>query len=407
MEWLMRKQRYAWLLLCVLFCAVFLCACDRSGLPLPPSGYDYCILGDSTEGTLLFGYPIPLRASEENVFCVPMEKNGSQTAFFYDRVNDTYRRAQVMYREVSVDGSLLFLPYVDTEKGAVFFSSFGETDDGCAVSVYEGSFDGMAVLLSGNRLCLADDTQLSVLSEDALYVYDVSSSASDGGEARILFSCADGVLYEYTESAGVCAVSDTADADMDFAWYVRGGNGLAVFGNTARGEVFLRTENGDICTQMLPQECTANDRLVYVKGTACVLYGSNERCYFADIRLGQRLEMDMGGLYRFSAERVSTDTLTLSQDGMFVYLYDIDFIYRLDLTLGELAIAYNEAPIYDGMCALSSMTPVTGEIVLLSQAANEYTEYEASLLCAVFDEELPEEREDDARIDLDTHGTAS
>ena len=115
----------------------------------------------------------------------------------------------------------------------------------------------------------------------------------------------------------------------------------------------------------------------------------------------------MGGLYRFSADRVCTDTLTLTEDGMFVYLYDIDFIYRLDLMLGELALAYNEAPICDGVCVLSSMTPVTGELVLLSQGANEYTEYEASLLCAVFDEELPEDLEEDARIDLDTHGTAS
>jgi len=403
MEWLMTKRRYARLLVCALLCTVILCACNHGEATIPDSGFDYRICCD---GTLLLGYPTPVRASEENTFCIPMEKNGSRTAFFYDRMCDTYRQAQVMDCEVSVDGSPLFLPYVDTERGAVFFSSCGSTEDGCTVSVYEGSFDGMAILLAGDRLCLADDTQLRVISAGVLLVYDVFSSVSDGGEARILFLRADGILCEYTASAGVSAVSDALMPD--FAWYVRGSGGkTVVFGNTVLEEVLLRSEDGAVCAQILPQECTAEDRLVYISGTACVLYGSSERCYFADIRHGRRLEMDMGGLYRFSADRVCTDTLTLTEDGMFVYLYDIDFIYRLDLMLGELALAYNEAPICDGVCVLSSMTPVTGELVLLSQGANEYTEYEASLLCAVFDEELPEDLEEDARIDLDTHGTAS
>ena len=88
---------------------------------------------------------------------------------------------------------------------------------------------------------------------------------------------------------------------------------------------------------------------------------------------------------------------------MICYFYDIDFIYRLNLETGNLDLAYNEAPIFEGSCILSSMTAVTDEIVLLSQAANEYTEYVATITCAVFEEDIPEVRHEDEKIDLDYH----
>jgi hypothetical protein len=112
--------------------------------------------------------------------------------------------------------------------------------------------------------------------------------------------------------------------------------------------------------------------------------------------------MDMGGLYRFP-KNTDTDTLTVSPDGRFVYFYDIDYIYRLDLETGNLDIACNEALIFEGSCILSSMTVVTDEIILLSQAENEYTEYVPTVTVAVFEENIPDVRHEDEKIDLDYH----
>ena len=112
--------------------------------------------------------------------------------------------------------------------------------------------------------------------------------------------------------------------------------------------------------------------------------------------------MDMGGLYRFP-QNTDADTLTVSPDGRFVYFYDIDFIYRLNLETADLELAYNEALIFEGSCVLSSMTVVTDEIILLSQASNEYTEFVPTITCAVFEEDIPEVRHEGEKIDLDYH----
>ena len=68
-----------------------------------------------------------------------------------------------------------------------------------------------------------------------------------------------------------------------------------------------------------------------------------------------------------------------------------------------MELAYNEALIFEGSCVLSSMTVVTDEIILLSQASNEYTEFVPTITCAVFEEDIPEVRHEDEKIDLDYH----
>ena len=139
-----------------------------------------------------------------------------------------------------------------------------------------------------------------------------------------------------------------------------------------------------------------------IRGTAAVLYGNDASSFFADIRTGERIEMDMGGLYRFPVDGRETESLPLSPDGIFVYLYDVYYIYRMNLQSGTLDITDNEAPMVGNSCILHSVTPVTDEIVLLSQAAAEYNEYAAGITCAVFEKDLPEVRHEDEKIDLDT-----
>jgi hypothetical protein len=253
----------------------------------------------------------------------------------------------------------------------------------------------MAVVLSGDTLYLADDTTVLPISDRVSTVWSVHT------EKRCpLYSDTDGILYEYRDNEGenesVCL---SEYRPVTEAWYVYGTDVHTV---VCKSDAWYYTEDGSAPIKAILPPAEEDKTTIFVRDTACVLTGDNHSAYFYDIRSGQKIVMDMGGLYRFP-QNTDADTLTVSPDGRFVYFYDIDFIYRLNLETADLELAYNEALIFEGSCVLSSMTVVTDEIILLSQASNEYTEFVPTITCAVFEEDIPEVRHEDEKIDLDYH----
>ncbi len=374
---------------CVLL-LLFSCLLGACGdnLLLPKGGCDYR-MSSAVDGAIL-GYPIPTVGSNPYCYALPLSQGTSPVAFSYNAEQMEYQPMPVHNVTLTLPAVAVAVPCVMTEEGRTFFAAASET-----VTVYQGDVGDMAVVLLGNTLYLADDTTVLPIADRVSTVWSVHT------ERRcLLYSDADGVLYEYRDDEGenesVCLSENRSVTE---AWYVYGTDAHTVVYKT---DAWYYTEDGSAPMPAVLPPAEQGKSTIFVRDTACVLTGDNHSAYFYDIRTGTMLDMDMGGLYRFP-KNTDVDTLTVSPDGRFVYLYDIDFIYRLELETGNLDLAYNEALIFEGSCVLSSMTPVTDEIILLSQAANEYTEFVPTITCAVFEEDIPEVRHEDEKIDLDYH----
>ena len=364
--------------------------CSSGALLLPMGGYDYRM--SAIDGAIL-GYAIP--RTGENPYTVSAEET-LPPAFAYDSDRMEYAPLSVERIALRLPQETVHVPCAVWEEGRVFFAS--RVSDN--IEIAQGVVSGCAIVLAEGGLYLADEEQAVPITDAASRILAVHTELP-----CILFSDTDGLLYEYSDGR-ITAVS--GGIPVSEAWYALAGEAHTVIFRAADEECgWYYTEDGGTPTPAkLPQAAAEDGRRVIIRDTACILQGNSDTAYFYDIRTGTALDMDMGGLYRFPAgtqEDIPAVTLTVSPDGMFVYLYDIDFIYRLNLLTGGLDLAYNEAPIYEGKCILSSMTAVTDEIVLLSQPANEYTEFVPTITCAVFEEDIPEVRHEDDKIDLDYH----
>ncbi len=396
-----KPTKIAAVLLCwlLLFLPCLLCGCDDN-LLLPTGGYDYRM--SSVDGAIL-GYPIPRTGPNPYCYHLPLTKD-QPSAFAYDSEKMEYFPLETALCTITLPHAVLSVPCVQMNEHLTFFASSADEQQ---ITVYQGDIGGKAVVLShaDGILYLADESGAAPIADDVLGVWQVYTEKN-----CLLFFDQNSILYEYRDSLDNSGITQISDGGrVDWAWYAYGcDRHTVVFRQRfpdSTDDVWYYAEDGEkpVPCVIPPQQDTA-ESAVLIRGTASILQGTNDSAYVYDIRSGQKLDMDMGGLYRFPLHpEQDTEGLTLSPDGRFVYFYDIDFIYRLNLESGNLDLAYNEAPIFEGSCILSSMTPVTDEIVLLSQAANEYTEYVPTITCAVFEEDIPEVRHEDEKIDLDYH----
>lgn len=335
----------------------------------------------------------------------------------------------------------------------VFFSSIVKGGQfPFPVAIAEGSVSDCAVVSAGTYLCLADTEHCTVLTHTLGTVFSVLSE-----EDRVLYSDQNGSLYDYCGTDGStrcvyrsCSYPDDAEGSQHSgsvgvtdAWYAVALDSVSDFKGSADTLIVYQTADGtwyhtqvlynntevlndtvgvdDIPGTELPSmECIFPEppdgeemwSCVLVRDTAAALCGNDDTSYFYHVCSGERVPMDVGGLYRFrfsssgangswNTRMVDTAALPLSPDGVFVYLYDIDFIYRVNLFTGDLSLAYNEAPILENACILHSLTAVTDEFVLLSQKASEHTEHVAVITVALFEEDVPEVRHEYEKIDVD------
>ena len=373
------------------------CGCGREPI-LPTGGYDYRM--SSADGAIL-GYPIPRSGSNPYRYALPLT-GGLPPAFAYDNEKMEYFPLETQLCTLLLPDAEIAVPCARIGERLTFFESDAGTE---RITVYQGDIGGRAAVLSHTDeiLYLADETGAYPIAEGVRGVWQVYTEKN-----CLLFFDRDCVLYEYNgDTAAVTQISDGGSVDR--AWYAYGTDRhTVVFRQSPPGQNsstwYYSEDHTAPVPCVMPSKETGEESAVLIRGTACILQGTNDSAYVYHLRTGEKLDMDMGGLYRFPQNpEQDSDGLTLSPDGRFVYFYDIDFIYRLNLETGVLALAYNEAPVFEGSCILSSMTPVTDEIVLLSQAANEYTEYVPTMTCAVFEDDIPEVRHEDDKIDLDYH----
>ena len=392
----MNRNNHARRTCAVFFCILawmlcLLCSCDKP-LLLPSGGYDYRMTS-AVDGAIL-GYPMPRTGSNPYRYSLPLSKDSRPIAFSYDADRMEYLPMTVHTVTLALPDLSLAVPCVVTEEGNTFFAAASEN-----ACVYQGDIGDMAVVLADGTLYLADSTEAICIAEHVATVWSVHTE-----QKYLLYTDTDGILYEYRDEEGEnTSVCISAGHPVLWAWYVYGTDTHTIVCQTETedGVAWYFCEDGDVCKPAVLPSLDERDAVVFVRDTACILAGTNDSAYFWDIRTGDMLDMDVGGLYRFPMN-TDADTLTVSPDGRFVYFYDIDFIYRLDLSTADLSLAYNEALIFEGSCVLSSMTVVTDEIILLSQASNEYTEFVPTVTCAVFEEDIPEVRHEDEKIDLDS-----
>lgn len=384
-----------WGFLTALFCLftlIFLVGCGDDPLLVPDGGYDYRVSGD-----YILGYPIPL--VEDNPMCISVsaEHNTLPPAFTYREAQMQYYRVQTAETSLTLPGGgTLSVPSVGNGDDRVFFEAVSA--DG--ICVFEGAFSGYAVAAdgNGNTLFLSDETECLVLTETLGACHAVLTEKN-----RVLYTEENGDLYEYRGSGKtVCLVSGETVTD---AWYAKGTESLTVVYETVSGNWYTKIGTDAARECVLPENTALEQKwgCVFLRDTVFALAGTDDRCYFYDLRTGEPIDMDMGGLYRFKENGYAVDALTVSPDGIFVYLYDVDFIYRMNLQSGTLDLAYNEAPMFENTCIINSMTAVTDEIVILSQEAAEHTEFSATITIAVFEEDIPELRHEDERIDMEHH----
>ncbi|MGM9625037.1 MAG: hypothetical protein ACI3XM_04930 [Eubacteriales bacterium] len=406
-----RSMRYLCALLWFAVLLLLLTGCGRDARLLPAGGYDYSVSGDR-----ILGYPIPVVGKNPMYVRQAPEAEAADTggtgnlpsAYRYDGTEMRFYACEVSGVPLALPGDSVSVYCAagydrvggydrDDGGGRVFFETV--TDKGFRIA--QGAVEGCAVVSDDTSLYLADETAYTRIAEGLGTLYAVLTEWN-----RILYTDADGLLYEYRGDGETVCLSD-GEAVSD-AWYALGcAVPTVVYRCADSGVWYTRAEEDAPQPCILPDTAgTGTDGIrrsyVLIRGTASVLYGNDTSSFFADIRTGERIDMDMGGLYRFPIDGRETDSLPLSPDGIFVYLYDVYYIYRMNLQSGTLDITDNEAPMVGNSCILHSVTPVTDEIVLLSQAAAEYTEYAAVITCAVFDEDLPEMRHEDEKIDLDT-----
>ncbi len=380
---------FAAVLCCLLLLlSSLLCSCQSNPV-LPTGGYDYRMTADG----VFFGYPIPRLGTNPYCYSLPLQGE-TPASFSYDATTGDYLAQKRELCDLALPHAEISVPCAVKDGKRTFFAS--HTEDG-QITVYEGAINGKAVVLSHHDglLYLADDKEARPIAEHILGVADVNTEKS-----CFLFFDDAYLLYEYRDGR----ITQIADSVSD-AWYIRGDASCAiVFLQRSQDHLPAAKYSAGDGTEpvpcVIPPMQTDADTAVYVRDTAFLLQGNDDSAYFYDLRTGKRVEMDMGGLFRFPRD-TDTAALTLSPDGSYVYLYDIDYIYRLDLTTGELTLTANEAPIFEGDCVLSSMTAVTDDTVILSQGSNEYTEFVPTITAAVFDEALPDIRHEDDKIDLE------
>jgi hypothetical protein len=369
-------------------------------LLLPTGGYDYRM--SSVDGAIL-GYPIPRTGPNPYCYDLPLTEK-QPSAFAYDSEKMEYFPLETARCVITLPHAEISVPCVRINEHLTFFALSAREEQ---ITVYQGDIGGKAVVLShvDGILYLADESGAVPIAEDVLGVWQVYTE-----QDCLLFFDQNSMLYEYKDGLDSGSITQISDGGrVDWAWYAYGCDRHTVVfrqrSSDSTDDVWYYAEDaGKPVPCIIPPKESSDESAVLIRGTASILQGTNDTAYVYDIRTGKKLEMDMGGLYRFPLHpEQDTEGLTLSPDGRFVYFYDIDFIYRLNLETGNLALAYNEAPVFEGSCILSSMTPVTDEIVLLSQAANEYTEYVPTMTCAIFEEDIPEVRHEDEKIDLDYH----
>ncbi len=393
----MMKRKIRLLLSALCICLAFCTGCDGTHDPLliPDGGYDYTV-----SGGYILGYPIPL-VGDNPMRINQTEEASAPPAFTYNSEYMQYFRAETAWVPLTLpNAETVSVPAVTDENGTVV--TYFETALSDGGILFEGTLDGGAVLLWENALYQVKAGRVHLIGADIGAYFGISPDGT-----ALLFTHADGTLVHYdalTQTTATLAYQGVTDA-----WFVRD----PVRDGLSADEAILFCHKGvwhhrDAAGLVLcvpPNDSTEDMQSVYIRGTDMVLYGDNTSCFFADAVTGVSLEMDMGGLYKFHGTG-TTDTLPLSPDGIFVYFYDVDFIYRLNLRTSSLDLAYNEAPMFENTCIINSMTAVTDEIVVLSQRAAEHTEFMPTVTIAVFEEDIPELRHEDDKIDLDHHTAA-
>ena len=393
------------ILLAFLFAGI-LCLCMAlagcsSGRTLPEGGFDYRV---QSSGVLL-GYPIPRLG--ENSYLLTAEDDPS--AFLYDARNDTYRALSVRTETVlCADGAGLSVRYAEHDGGKTYFSQ-SERVGGAVCTVFEGDYRGQAVAAYASKLLLCSETGYETVSGGFLSLCDIYQD-------RLLFLVHTGgqiLLYSYEDD--VCDLifeaGDITDAwyaqsedtvsivfRADELWYIKEGKNepypaVIAFPPQAVPDVFDPLSSG------IPEGCFYYP----LRGSLYGMAGDNDSMWFVSLLTGVPIDVDMGGIFRFDRMSCSARSavLPLSPDRQYVFLTDFDCLYRLCLYDGTLSIILNEAPTYENTCPISSCAAADGSHLLLSQASAEYTEFVAVITEGVFSEELPEERHEHEKIDLD------
>ncbi len=363
------KRIWRTLLWCCLL-PLILWGCAEDTAVLPREGFDYHM----TEGMLL-GYPIPV--SKENDWCLTGEEQGS--VWLYEPANGTYRPGHNGILMTLLEGKNMAIAYGMWQGRAVYFHAKGE-----GYTVFEGSYGGGALVHMDTGALYA------VAAEKTLTLTERCTGVWDLYEDTVLYQTGEGL---YRQRAGEEAVCITTQSAAD-GWLVRANTETVLF---SAPDGWYRCDVGaDPVSCVIPG---GEGVPIFAHGTEYLLFGEDGSFYLYHTLTGEKTDMDMGGLYRFPETWGCSDKLPLSPDGKYIYFYDLDHIYRLAPGTGALDIADNEAPVYEGMCVLSSMTAVDAECVLLSQGADERTEFVAVITRALFGEDIPETVPDE-KIDL-------
>ncbi len=367
----MRYRRFCIWLPFLLISLLLTSCCLSTKTSLPEGGFDYRL----TDGVLL-GYPIPRRRS--NDYCLSFASH--PTAYRYN--DENYEALPVTWETITTDTGTTAIP----QAGGTYFSY---RDD--SFTVYEGTYNGSAVVQNGQQLFLFSPDKGSVcISNACTHVYDVQRQG-------ILFA-ADGILMLYDHTASI-PISDETVQD---AWFIRDAavGGICFF--TADAMLFYSdspTHDASPCRiqpMLLPDTAA-----VCIRGSIYGLCGTDDAVSLCHLFTGDALPTGLTGLFRFGTDSPPITQLPLSPDGRYLYLYDIDMIYRVPLFAFEApAMTENEALIFENRCILSSITAVTNDILLLSQGENEYTEYVPVITPAVFVPTLLEEDDPDQKIDI-------
>ena len=379
-----RIPRFLRLLTALMLLAFCICSCTDKpsdpGAPLPDGGYDYRV----RDGVLL-GYPIPRRGANPYL----LTEADAPAAFRIGTKGNgpAFGKLSVVSVTLPAEAGGVSVPAVSFGDGLLYFS-YGSG----IVTVSEGAPGGCAAVLNGESLYLADTENARLLSSSCRCVCDV-------WEDGILYLTADGMPHLYDAETGKSETPVPADAGVTDGWFVRfpeervpeervpaetDGEPVLVL-LTEDGNALLLTRGGELCPSAL--SVPSSDRICFLRGTAFALCGTDDACRLYSLKSGDALPVDLGGLYRFQN---GSDTLPLSPSGEYVFFSDIDMIYRVSLANGALSLSPNEAPIFEGRCILSSVTPASGDFVLLSQAENEYTEYVPVITPVRFQEDTPD-----------------
>ena len=396
------RNRILWsFLFAGLLCLCMALAGCSSGRTLPEGGFDYRV---QSSGVLL-GYPIPRLG--ENSYLLTAEDEPS--AFLYDARNDTYRALSVRTETIlCADGAGLSVRYAEHDGGKTYFSQ-SERVGGAVCTVFEGDYRGQAVAAYASKLLLCSETGYETVSGGFLSLCDIYRDrllflVHTGGQillysyeddaCNLIFEAGDITEAWYAQSEDTVSIVFRADE----LWYIKEGENepkpaVIAFPPQAFPDVYDPLFSG------IPEGCFYYP----LRGSLYGMAGDNDSMWFVSLLTGEPIDVDMGGIFRFDRMPASARSavLPLSPDRQYVFLTDFDCLYRLCFADGTLSVILNEAPTYENTCPISSCTAADGSHLLLSQASAEYTEFVAVITEGVFSEELPEERHEHEKIDLD------